>query len=55
MRERVAERIEELLPGGIETHIASLVKEELQGAFGYAVTRKIRNLIRSELELALAE
>ena len=55
VKDRVASRLEELLPDGLETHVSELVRDELQGAFGYAVTRKIRKLIRAELELALAE
>ena len=55
VKERVTERLEELLPDGLEAHVAELVREELQGAFGYAVTRRIRKLIRAELEVALSQ
>ena len=43
------EHMEEILPGGIEQSVARIVKEEMQGAFGYTVTRRIKSLIQQEI------
>ena len=50
--EKVAQRLETELPGGIEESVLRLVKDEMQGAFGYSVTRQIRQLIREEIRLS---
>ncbi len=50
--EKVALRLEAELPGGMEESVLRVVKEEMQGAFGYSVTRKIRQLIREEIRLS---
>lgn len=53
VREKILERLSDVLPGGMEASVARVVKDEMQGAFGYTVTRKIRQLIREELRIAL--
>ena len=50
--EKVTSRLEAELPGGMEESVLRVVKEEMQGAFGYSVTRKIRQLIREEIRLS---
>jgi|GEM_PF-6593095 len=50
--DKVAERLAEEMPDGLEGTVLRVVKEEMQGAFGYSVTRKIRQLIREEIRLA---
>tara|TARA_R110002096_G_scaffold377058_2_gene570944 strand:- start:28160 stop:28891 length:732 start_codon:yes stop_codon:yes gene_type:complete len=53
VRGKITEHLAQELPGGMEAVVASIVKDEMQGAFGYTVTRKIRQLIREELSSAL--
>jgi hypothetical protein len=50
--EKVAERLAVELPGGMEASVLRAVKEEMQGAFGYSITRKIRQLIHEEIRLS---
>jgi hypothetical protein len=54
VREKIVERLSDVLPGGMEASVARVVKDEMQGAFGYTVTRKIRHLVREELRIALS-
>jgi hypothetical protein len=49
---QLAERLEAELPGGISDNVLRVVKEEMQGAFGYSVTRKIRQMIREEIKMS---
>jgi hypothetical protein len=50
--EKVAEHLASELPGGMEASVLRVVKEEMQGAFGYSITRKIRQLIHEEIRLS---
>lgn len=50
--EKVAERLAAELPGGMEASVLRVVQEEMQGAFRYSITRRIRQFIHKEIRLS---